>query len=55
MTFLARERHPNIVGMYGVAVEEMNSTKLHCCILMELMRTDLDNYIFQEETKKTFK
>lgn len=47
MTFMAKSRHPTLVSMYGVAIEEIRNNKLHCCIVMELMSTDLETHIFK--------
>ena len=42
MTFMATYRHPRLVNMYGIAISELRSNKLHCCIIMELMENDLE-------------
>lgn len=48
MTFMAKMRHPCIVSMWGIAIEELRQNKLHCCILMEMMVNDLDSFIFKD-------
>lgn len=52
MTFMAKERHPTLVSLYGVALQEVRPNKLNCYIVMELMRLDLDSFIFEDKAHK---
>ena len=49
MTFMATYRHPRLVNMYGIAISELRSNKLHCCIIMELMENDLEQILFDPQ------
>lgn len=38
MSFMAANRHPKLVNMFGIAITEIRQNKLQCCIVMELMQ-----------------
>jgi hypothetical protein len=49
MTLLANLRNPCIVSLWGIAIEEIrkNSKQLHCCLVMELMGDNLEDFIYK--------
>ncbi len=50
---MAKYRHPRLVYMYGLCLEEISKNKLRCCIILEIMEWDLQQYIHGEKTKNS--
>ncbi|KRX00145.1 Protein kinase-like domain [Pseudocohnilembus persalinus] len=51
MSLMAQNRHQKLVNMYGIVLNEIRKDRLQCCIIMELMQQDLEDYIFQDQIK----
>lgn len=52
MSIMCKYRHQRIVSMFGISIEEFRPNKLSCCIIMELMNKDLEDYIFVQGSMK---
>lgn len=56
LNFMGHFRNPRLVTLYGIYLQEIRSNKLQCGFVMELMKKDLETYLYNDQNAdKSFK
>ena len=48
LNFMGKFRFPRLVTLYGIYIQEIRANKLQCGFIMELMKNDLEYYLYND-------
>ena len=48
LNFMGQFRNPRLITLFGIYIKEIRANKLQCGFIMELMKKDLETYLYND-------